>query len=86
MNTASRSTATRRRSPSISWIRSSTQGLPTQCDNCIDTAGVSISLRNYEDKGSADIKINDPNNVLPSPFPVFDSWTEFREDEYVNGG
>ena len=64
----------------------STQGLPTLCDNCIDTAGVSISVRNYEDKGSAGIKINDPNNVLPSPFPVFDSWTEFREDEYMNGG
>ena len=27
----------------------STQGLPTLCDNCIDTAGVSISVRNYED-------------------------------------
>ena len=64
----------------------STQGLPTQCDNCIDTAGVSISVRNYADSGSADIKINDPGNVLPSPFPVSDSWTEFREDEYVNGG
>ena len=64
----------------------STQGLPTQCDNCIDTAGVSISVRNYADKGSADIKINDPNNVLPSPFPVFGSWAKFREDEYVNGG
>ena len=49
----------------------SSQGLPTKCDNCIDTAGVSISIRNYEDRGSADIKINDPDNVLPSPFPVF---------------
>ena len=64
----------------------SSQGLPTKCDNCIDTAGVSISIRNYEDRGSADIKINDPDNVLPSPFPVFDSWTEFREDEIVDGG
>ena len=64
----------------------STQNLPTQCDNCIDTAGISISIRDYDDRGSADFKINDPNNVLPSPFPVFDSWTEFREDEYVNGG
>ena len=64
----------------------SSQGLPTKCDNCIDTAGVSISIRNYEDRGSADIKINDPDNILPSPFPVFDSWTEFREDEIVDGG
>ena len=64
----------------------STQNLPTQCANCIDTAGISISIRDYADRGSADFKINDPNNVLPSPFPVFESWTEFREDEYVNGG
>ena len=64
----------------------STQNLPTQCANCIDTAGISISIRDYADRGGADFKINDPNNVLPSPFPVFGSWTEFREDEYVNGG
>ena len=64
----------------------SAQNLPTQCDNCIDTAGISISIRDYDDKGSAAFKINDPNNVLPSPFPVFESWTKFREDEYVNGG
>ena len=64
----------------------STQNLPTQCANCIDTAGISISIRDYTDRGSADFKINDPDNVLPSPFPVFESWTEFAEDEYVNGG
>ena len=64
----------------------STQNLPTQCANCIDTAGISISIRDYDDRGSADFKINDPNNVLPSPFPVFESWTEFGEDEYFNGG
>ena len=64
----------------------STQSLPTQCEDCIDTAGISISIRDYDDKGSSDFKINDPNNVLPSPFPVFESWTEFGEDEYFNGG
>ena len=64
----------------------STQNLPTQCDNCIDTAGISISIRDYADRGSARFKINDPDNVLPSPFPVFESWTKFGEDEYVNGG
>ena len=28
------------------------------------------------------VKINDPEDNLPSPFPVFNSWTKFQEDEY----
>lgn len=64
----------------------SSQTLPTQCADCIDSAGVSISIRDYVDQGRAEFRINDPGNVLPSPFPVFDSWTRFDEDVYVNGG
>lgn len=60
--------------------------LPTRCTDCIDTRGVTISMRDYGDRGGAEVKVNDPNGVLPSPFPVFDAWTEFTEDEYLNGG
>ncbi len=60
--------------------------LPTPCTDCIDAEGVSISIRDYADQGIAEFKINDPNDVLPSPFPVFGSWTEFSEDEIMNGG
>lgn len=64
----------------------SNQTIPTMCTDCIGTAGVSISIRNPLSSTNIEFKINDPNNVLPSPFPVFDSWTQFSEDEYVNGG
>ena len=59
----------------------STQQFPVECDDCIDTTGVSISIRNLFDAERIAFKLNDPNGVLPRPFPVFDSWTRFREDE-----
>ena len=61
---------------------SSMRILPTQCDDCIETAGISISIRDVFDSERIAFKLNDPNNSLPSPFPVFQSWTKFREDEY----
>ena len=64
----------------------SSQTLPTMCTDCIDTAGVSVSIESVISTTNIKFKINDPNNVLPSPFPVFDSWTKFEEGEYVNGG
>ena len=27
-------------------------------------------------------RLNDPNGILPDPFPVFGSWTRFQEDIY----
>ena len=56
--------------------------LPTRCLNCIETSGISISIRAVLDSNRISFKLNDPNNSLPSPFPVFQSWTKFREDEY----
>ena len=56
--------------------------LPTRCQNCIETAGISISIRDVFDSKRITFKLNDPDNSLPSPFPVFQSWTKFREDEY----
>ncbi len=61
----------------------SMQALPTRCDNCIGTEGVSISVRDVFDSAKISFKLNDPHGVLPSPFPVFKSWTRFSEDEYV---
>ena len=61
----------------------SMQTLPTRCDYCIGTEGVSISVRDVFDSAKISFKLNDPHGVLPSPFPVFNSWTRFSEDEYV---
>ena len=62
----------------------SMQLFPTACENCIATDGVSISVRNVFDEGRIQFRLNDPEGVLPSPFPVFGSWTSFREDEYFD--
>ncbi len=62
----------------------SEQQFPRQCTDCVPTAGVSISVRNVFDSGGVEFRINDPNSVLPLPFPVFSSWTRFNEDIYVN--
>ena len=60
----------------------SEQQFPRRCTDCIPTAGVSISIKNVFDSDDIEFRINDPNNVLPLPFPVFDSWTRFNEDVY----
>ena len=62
----------------------SAQGFPSECDNCIPTPGVSISVRDVFDSEKIPFRLNDPDNVLPSPFPVFGSWTRFNEDEFFN--
>ena len=58
--------------------------LSTQCENCIETSGFSISIRDVFDSEKISFKLNDPDKRLPSPFPVFQSWTKFREDEYFD--
>ncbi|MCY4402654.1 MAG: hypothetical protein OXD54_08785 [Candidatus Poribacteria bacterium] len=60
------------------------QNLPNKCDNCIETKGISISIRNLFDSEEIEFRVNDPENSLPSPFPVFTSWTRFSEDEYFD--
>ena len=54
---------------------------PEECVDCIPTSRFSISIRNVSDPERISFKLNDPGNNLPSPFPVFKSWTRFREDE-----
>ena len=60
------------------------QNLPNKCDNCIETEGISISIRNLFDSDRIEFRVNDPDDSLPSPFPVFTSWTRFSEDEYFD--
>ena len=62
----------------------SRQQFPTECEDCIPTHGVSISVRDLFDEGSTTFRLNDADGVLPPPFPVFGSWTRFSEDEYMN--
>ena len=61
---------------------SSARILPNQCEDCIETSGISISIREVFDSEKISFKLNDPDKILPSPFPAFKSWTKFREDEY----
>ena len=63
---------------------SSVQEFPTKCENCIQTSEISVSIRNLFDSEKIAFKVNDPNNSLPLPFPVFKSWTKFSEDEYFD--
>lgn len=63
---------------------SSMRTLPDPCEDCIDMSGISISIRDVFDSEKISFKLNDPDKRLPSPFPVFQSWTRFREDEYFD--
>ena len=56
--------------------------LPFACRDCIDATGVSIGIRDVFDPDRIAFRIADPEGVLPLPFPVFESWTDFEEDEY----
>lgn len=62
----------------------SVQILPTECDNCIGTSGISISIRNLFDTEKIRFKLNIENADFPRPFPIFESWTKFEEDEYFD--
>ena len=61
----------------------SVRELPTKCTNCIPTSGFSISIRNVFDEEKIEFKLNDPEDGFPRPFPIFESWTEFSEDEIM---
>ena len=62
----------------------SRQILPTQCDNCIETTGISISIQNLFDSEKIRFRLNINNDNFPRPFPIFESWTKFNEDEYFD--
>ena len=63
---------------------SSMRTLPDPCEDCIETSGISISIREVFDSEQIRFKLSDPDKRLPSPFPMFKSWTRFREDEYFD--
>ena len=54
---------------------------PDPCVDCVPAAGVSISISDVLDADEIAFRIDDPDSVLTVPFPVFDSWTRFREDK-----
>ena len=60
----------------------SQQILPTPCDDCIETTGISISIQNLFDSEKIRFRLNISNASFPRPFPIFESWTKFNEDEY----
>ena len=62
----------------------SAQIIPTECENCIETTGISISVQNPFDSEKIRFKLNIENDNFPRPFPVFESWTKFNEDEYFD--
>ena len=55
------------------------QILPKQPDKQIQIRNLSISIRNLFDKQTIQFKLNPGANRFPLPFPVFESWTRFRE-------
>ncbi len=59
----------------------SRQIIPTECDNCIETTGISISIQNLFNREKIRFKLNIENDNFPRPFPIFESWTKFNEDE-----
>ncbi len=63
----------------------SSRSLPTLCENCIPVSGLSISVRNLFDGGNIQFKVNNAGNGLPVPFPVFEDWATWSEDEYFDG-
>ena len=62
----------------------STQQFPTKCENCIEVSEFSISIRDPLDINKISFKLNNSISKLPLPFPVFESWTKFEEDEYFD--
>ena len=61
--------------------------LPRECEgeDCIDTSGLIIMVRDYGKKDEIQFSLADSlagaEGQLPSPFPVFRSWTRFVEDD-----
>ena len=80
-NTASSSPPRARKFRLVFAAPTSRRTLTTPCDDCIPVLGISISIRDVFDEERIRFRVNDPDGALPSPFPVFTSWTRFREDE-----
>ena len=62
----------------------SVRNLPAACRDCIPHSEVTISIRDVFDADRIRFRIDDPEGSLPSPFPVFGSWTRFEEDVYFD--
>jgi len=54
--------------------------LPEECEDCIDTSGLTILVRDYHKRDGILFALWDSAGLVPSPLPVFDGWTRFAED------
>ena len=63
---------------------SARQEFPATCEGCMETEGISLSIRSVFSRDKIAFRVNDPERVLPLPFPVFRSWTRFQEDEFFD--
>lgn len=54
--------------------------LPKECEDCIDTSGLTVLVRDYFKKDEILFALWDSAGQVPSPLPVFESWTRFVED------
>jgi len=54
--------------------------LPKECEDCIDTSGLIVLVRDYFKKDEILFALWDSAGHMPSPFPVFEDWTRFVED------
>lgn len=62
------------------------QALPEPCADHIPTAVLSLCFRNLVDSEGTSFGLNEIEDGLPPPFPVFASWTRISEDQRVNEG
>ena len=54
--------------------------LPTECEDCINVTGLTILVWDFARRDEIQFALVDSAGHLPSPFPVFRSWTRFVED------
>lgn len=57
---------------------------PAACTDCVGSSGVSVAIRDVFDADRVRFRVDDLQHRLPSPFPVFRSWTRFEEDIYYD--
>ncbi len=55
------------------------QMLPNKCADCIPVDTISLLVQNPSDAEQIRFRI-ETNADLPSPYPIFTSWTKFSED------
>lgn len=65
------------------WLNPTVQSpFPEECEDCIERfSGLTVLVRDYFKKDEILFALWDSAGQVPSPLPVFESWTRFVEDE-----